>query len=207
MEMYEIQIPAGSGANKQLPDPYLLNYYESIDNRILWLDADVGESTIEIAKKIIRWNADDEDASIPVENRTPIKLYIASGGGDAYEMLVVLDAILSSQTPVYTVNMGLAASAACVLLIAGHKRFAMPHSHALWHSGSGGLSGTMEQLQSATKHFDTMDAQLQELFLARTNIDIKTYKKQKEKDWYFTAEQMLEGGLVDYIVSSVNEIL
>lgn len=207
MDTFEIQIPAGSGANKQLPDPYLLNYYESVDNRILWIDSAVSEDTIEIAKKIVRWNAEDDDASIPIENRMPIKLYIASGGGDAYAMLVVLDAILSSQTPVYTVNMGLAASAACVLLIAGHKRFAMPHSHALWHSGSGGLSGTMEQLQSATKHFDTMDAQLQDLFLSKTKIDLKTYKKQKDKDWYFTADQMLDGGLVDVIVSSINEIL
>lgn len=207
MDTFEIQIPAGSGANKQLPDPYLLNYYESVDNRILWIDSAVSEDTIEIAKKIVRWNAEDDDASIPIENRMPIKLYIASGGGDAYAMLVVLDAILSSQTPVYTVNMGLAASAAYVLLIAGHKRFAMPHSHALWHSGSGGLSGTMEQLQSATKHFDTMDAQLQDLFLSKTKIDLKTYKKQKDKDWYFTADQMLDGGLVDVIVSSVNEIL
>ena len=207
MGTFEIQIPAGSGANKQLPDPYLLNYYESVDNRILWIDSAVSEDTIEIAKKIVRWNAEDDDASIPIENRMPIKLYIASGGGDAYAMLVVLDAILSSQTPVYTVNMGLAASAACVLLIAGHKRFAMPHSHALWHSGSGGLSGTMEQLQSATKHFDTMDSQLQDLFLSKTKIDLKTYKKQKDKDWYFTADQMLDGGLVDVIVSSVNEIL
>lgn len=207
MDTFEIQLPAGSGANKQLPDPYLLNYYESVDNRILWIDSTVSEETIEIAKKIIRWNAEDSDASIPIENRSPIKLYIASGGGDAYAMLVVLDAILSSQTPVYTINMGLAASAACVLLIAGHKRFAMPHSHALWHSGSGGLSGTMEQLQSATKHFDTMDAQLQDLFLSKTKIDLKTYKKQKDKDWYFTADQMIDGGLVDIIVSSVNEIL
>ena len=185
----------------------MLNYYESADNRILWLDSDVSETTVEIAKKIIYWNAQDDDASIADEKRTPIKLYIVSGGGDAYSMLVVLDAILSSRTPVYTVNMGLAASAACVLLIAGHKRFAMPHSHALWHSGSGGLSGTMEQLQSATKHFDTMDAQLQDLFLSKTKIDLKTYKKQKDKDWYFTADQMLDGGLVDVIVSSVNEIL
>ena len=207
MDTLEIKVPAGSGANMQLPDPYLLYYYESADNRILWLDSDVSETTVEIAKKIIYWNAQDDDASIADEKRTPIKLYIVSGGGDAYSMLVVLDAILSSRTPVYTVNMGLAASAACVLLIAGHKRFAMPHSHALWHSGSGGLSGTMEQLQSATKHFDTMDAQLQDLFLSKTKIDLKTYKKQKDKDWYFTADQMLDGGLVDVIVSSVNEIL
>lgn len=207
MDTLEIKVPAGSGAKMQLPDPYLLNYYESADNRILWLDSDVSETTVEIAKKIIYWNAQDDDASIADEKRTPIKLYIVSGGGDAYSMLVVLDAILSSRTPVYTVNMGLAASAACVLLIAGHKRFAMPHSHALWHSGSGGLSGTMEQLQSATKHFDTMDTQLQDLFLSKTKIDLKTYKKQKDKDWYFTADQMLDGGLVDVIVSSVNEIL
>ena len=122
-------------------------------------------------------------------------------------MLVVLDAILASKTPVYTVNMGLAASAACVILVAGHKRFTMPHAHALWHSGSGGLSGTMEQLQSATKHLDTVDDQMQALFLDRTKVELKAYKKQKDRDWYFTADQMLESGLVDVIVASIDEIL
>lgn len=207
METFEICIPNGSGANKQLPDPYLLNYYEASDNRILWLDTEVNEATVEIAKKIIKWNIDDQTAGIQADDRIPIRLYIASSGGDVYSMLVVLDAILTSTTPVYTVNMGLAASAACVLLVAGHKRFSMPHAHALWHSGSGGLSGTMEQLQSATQHLDTMELQLQEMFLDRTNIDLKTYKKRKNQDWYFTAQQMLDNGLIDKIVNDVNEII
>lgn len=207
METFEISIPNGSGANKQLPDPFLLNYYEAADNRILWIDTEVNEATVEIAKKIIKWNIDDETAGIKVDERIPIMLYIASAGGDVYSMLVVLDAILMSKTPVFTVNMGLAASAACVLLVAGHKRFSMPHAHALWHSGSGGLSGTMEQLQSATQHLDTMDLQLQEMFLERTNIDLKTYKKKKNQDWYFTAQQMLDNGLIDKIVDDVREII
>ena len=207
MDIFEVQLPQASGANMQLPDPFLLNYYESAENRQLWLDTEVGDATIEIAKKIIKWNADDNDANIPVEKRVPIKLYIASNGGDIYAMLVVLDAILASKTPVYTVNMGLAASAACVILVAGHKRFTMSHAHALWHSGSGGLSGTMEQLQSATKHLDTVDDQMQVLFLDRTKVELKAYKKQKDRDWYFTAEQMLESGLVDEIVASIDQIL
>lgn len=207
MELLDIVLPAGTGANLQLPDPYMLNYYEALDTRTLWLDSEVSSETVEIAKKIRKWNSDDADSDIPLKDRIPIKICISSGGGDAYAMLVVLDTILTSKTPVYTINMGLAGSAACVILVAGHKRFTMPHAHALWHSGSGGITGTMDQIQSASKHFDAMESQLQDLLLERTKIDIKQYKKQKDKDWYFTAEQMVESGLVDEIISDISTIL
>lgn len=207
MELLDIVLPTGAGANLQLPDPYMLNYYEALDNRTLWLDTEVTGETIEIAKKIQKWNSDDEDSDIPIEKRKPIKICISSGGGDAYVMWAVVDTILASKTPVYTINMGLAGSAACVILVSGHKRFSMPHAHALWHSGSGGISGTMDQIQSASKHFDAMEAHLQAVLLERTKIDVKQYKKQKDKDWYFTAEQMLESGLVDSIVSDISTIL
>lgn len=207
MEQINIAIPTGTGANLQLPDPFILNYYEALEHRVVWLDSEVSDESIEIVKKIMRWNAEDGDMDIPVDSRVPIKLMISSPGGDVYTMLALMDAILTSKTPVYTCAVSLAASAACVVLLAGHKRFALPHAHAMWHSGSGGLSGTMEQIQSASKHLDTIEDQMQEFFLQRTKIDIKAYKKQKDKDWYFTSAQMLESGLVNQIVESIDEIL
>lgn len=207
MDYLDIQLPEGTGCNLQLPDPYLLSWYEQSENRTLWLDKELTEESVELTKKIIRWNVEDDDKNIPVESRVPIKVILASPGGDLYTMLGIADAILMSKTPVYTCAVSLAASAACVILVVGHKRFAFPHAHGMWHSGSAGLSGSMEQVQSATKHLDGIESQMQELLLNKTKIDAKKLKRMKDKDWYFTAEEMLENGLVDRIVSSVNEII
>jgi ATP-dependent Clp protease protease subunit len=207
MDLLDILIPEETGANKQLPDPFLLNYYEALSNRYIWVEDEITGSVNEIVKKILWWNADDEDKSIPVEQRTPIKIFISSPGGDLYAMLGLVDVIQASSTPVYTINVSMAASAACLLLISGHKRFAFPHSTSLWHAGSAGLEGTMEQVQSASKHFDGLENKLKDFFLSKTKVDVKKYRRQKDKDWYFDANEQFENGLVDKIITNISEIL
>lgn len=207
MELLDVVIPSGSNANAQLPDPFMLNYYEQAQERIIWLDRMLDEDGIEIVKKILWWNMEDADRDLPVEERKPIRVMLVSPGGDIYVMLAIMDAIRMSKTPVYTCAVSLAASAACVILLAGSKRFAFPHAHGMWHSGSAGVSGSMEQVQSATKHLDVIEDQMQEFFLERTNVSPRTLKKYKDKDWYFSAKEMLDNGLIDRIVESVDEIL
>lgn len=207
MEIMELELPVGTGANKQLPDPYLINYYEQAENRTIWLDTELGESGVEIVKKIMRWNYEDKDMGLAPEDRKPIRVVLMSPGGDIYAMLAILDAIMLSQTPVYTYVVGQAASAACVILLSGHKRYAFPHSHAMWHSGSAGMSGTMGQIQDVTKHLDVVEDQMSKFLLDKTHITAKQLKKYKDRDWYFTADQMLEYGMVDAIVESLDEIL
>lgn len=190
----DIVLPAESPANMKLADPTLVNYYKNLDERVLWLDSTVDENTIELTKQIMIWNAEDNRAGILDENRRPIHLHILSGGGSVYQMNALMDAILMSQTPVYTYNMGLAASAACAIFLSGSKRYAAPHSHAMWHSGGAGLEGTMEQIQSASKHFDRMEDQMRDFLLSRTNVDLKLYKRYKDKDWYLDAKDQIDYG-------------
>lgn len=199
-DLLDIMLMPNTEANLQLADPTLVTYYQNLEDRVLWLDSAVDENTVELTKKILIWNAEDERAGFEIENRRPIHLRILSGGGSAYQMLALIDAILTSKTPVYTYNMGFAASAACCILVAGHKRFATAHSHAMWHSGCAGLDGTMEQIQSASKHFDRMEEQMRDFLLSRTKVDLKTYRKQKDKDWYMDANDQLALGLVDQIL-------
>lgn len=202
MEEYlDVTLPDESGANLQLADPALVTYYQNVSERVLWLDSVVDENSLELTKKILIWNAEDERAGIPVSERQVIRLYIMSGGGLVYPMATLMDSILLSKTPVYTYNMGLAASAACVILVAGHKRFAMQHSHAMWHAGAAVLEGNMEQIQSASKHLDRMEDQMRDFLIGRSNIDLKLYKKYKDKDWYMDANEQLSLGIVDEIIA------
>lgn len=187
-------LPLESPANLKLADPILVNYYKELAERVLWLDSVIDQNTIELTKQILIWNSEDAKNNVADADRRPIHLYIMSGGGSVYQMNALVDVILMSRTPVYTYNMGIAASAACVIFLSGSKRYAAPHSHAMWHSGGAGLEGTMEQIQSASKHFDRMEDQMRDFLLSRTNVDMRLYKRYKDKDWYLDANEQLEHG-------------
>lgn len=203
-----ILLPASlftDGATLQLPEPGLLSYYRNREARTLWLDDEVNEqSALLLVRAILEYNR--EDANIPVEGRTPIKLLIFSYGGDALSCLSLIDTIEMSKTPVYTVNMGAAMSAALLILLAGHKRFCLPRSTALAHSGSGGTSGTYEQTEAQMKDYQHFVKLMRDYIMERTNIDKKTLDKNKSKEWFLYAEDQLKYHVVDEIVSSTDQI-
>ena len=99
----------------------------------------------------------------------------------------------SRKTPVYTVNVGMCLSNGLTLLMAGHKRFALRHSTGMYHSGSARIEGIKEQVDAATKYLASQD---------------KMYEKcVMETDWYMTADEMLELGIVDKIIDSLDEVM
>ena len=101
--------------NLKLPDPSLKQFYEDLDERIIWIDDEITEgNTIPVTKAILRWNKEDKD--IPIEERKPIKILIFSPGGDLYTTLALVDIMLLSKTPVYTYNMGIAMSGGLLLI-------------------------------------------------------------------------------------------
>ncbi len=140
-------------ANLNLPDPSLVHYYRSHAKRIIWLEDDIDEDAIVIVNNIIAWNI--EDIGKKVEERTPIKIYINSPGGNLNECMAICDAIRMSETPVYTINLNMAASAAAAIFMCGHKRVAMPSAQFLIHLGSGGTMGTYQQTKSQQKNYET----------------------------------------------------
>lgn len=196
---------AGTGATRDIPDPSLLNYYEQLDGRILWLDMGVDASVTEMSKKIIRWNA--QDKAIPVEERIPIRLMIFSEGGCQSSMLHLGDIITMSKTPVYTYNLGIAASAAFYLLVCGHKRFATPHALGMWHLGSLGVQGQHNQVMQTTKMLQNQETQIKDMILSRTSIDEKTYRKHRDEDWWLFADDMVKYGIVDAVINDIDDIL
>lgn len=202
-KLYAI-IPNGL-ENLSLPDPVLLNQYKNLQRRVLWVDDEVDEYVLEHAKQIYLWNS--EDKGVPKEQRKPIWVFVHSCGGALYHALNLIDAMMASETPIYTVNAGIALSAGCEILLAGSKRFAMKHSTAMIHSGSGGFEGTYEQTEQMVTHYRALMKRLDEYNLERTKIDEKMLKKKKAADWYFTAEEQLANGIVHEIVESMDAIL
>lgn len=97
-------------------------------------------------------------------------------------------------------------SAAFLILIAGHKRFATKNAVCLIHSGSGGTQGTYEQTEAQMKDYKHAVAAMREFILARTKIDQKLLAKYKSTEWYLYKEDLLNYGIVDKIIESVDEL-
>lgn len=190
--------------NLQLPSPDLLDYYQDVNNRILWIQGEISTPTLEVVHKIMEINRADKD--IPVEERKPIKLFIDTNGGAVTVMWSVVNAIKMSKTPVYTINFCDALSAGAHILAAGHKRFGMPGSTVLIHSGSCAFGGTAEQADSAKKYYDSLGKKADEELLNRTAIDRKVFNRKKIIDWYLSTEEALANNIIDKIVESFDEL-
>ena len=189
-------------ANMQLPDPFLRDHYRDEANRIFWLDSNVDENTLELVKMIIRCNKEDKDK--PVENRAPIRVMINSGGGDVQVELTIINAIKLSKTPVYTINFCNAMSAAADILACGHKRYALPGTIVMVHSGGYSVVGTVEQAESRQKYVSSLMKKANDEFLARTKVSAKTLKKTGATDWYMHEDEALANGVIDEIITDLD---
>ena len=196
-----VGIPS-STANLQLPDPDLRDFYIDEQNRVFWLDSEINDLTLSLVKMIIRCNK--EDKGMPAEDRKPIKIMINSLGGNVQVMLVIIKAIEMSKTPVHTIVYCDAMSAAAEILASGHKRYAMPGTCVMVHSGSCGFGGTMEQVESYKKYVDALTKRATDSFLSKTKIDAKTYKKKGASDWYMNEIEAEKVGIIDEIITDLD---
>ena len=178
--------------NLQLPSPELLNFYKDVQNRSLWI-GDVDDGLLEHIKLILCWNK--EDAGKQKDERKPIKLFIHSYGGNADVCFSLISLIKISKTPIYTINMGMAASAGALIFISGHKRFAMDGSAALIHQGSTSVDGTAGQVLAASKAYTDLLKKMQAFILENTKITKAVYNKNKKDDWTILSDKFVEYGI------------
>lgn len=197
----------GLPSNGPFPEPEILNYYKMLQNRKLWFDISVDETVLDFIRLIMLFNMEDQQANIPIEEREPIWIYIENYGGDADMMWALIDAIKTSVTPVYVVNMGLAASAAGIIFIAGHKRFMMPSAHVLIHEGSGSIKGDAVKILDQADSYQKGLSRMRSFILDHTRIPASTLKKKRNNDWDISAEDCLKYGICDVIVERMDEIL
>ena len=173
---------------------------EDIKERKMYLNSDVDEQCIEkLVYHILRFNRKDKD--IPVEERKPILLYINTPGGNVVEGWGLIDAIVCSKTPVYTINQAQCASMGFLIAIAGHKRYSMPHAEYLMHEG---YTGAFDNLSKAKDRIDFEAGEMEEMtrkfVLEHTKMDSDFYKENYHREFYFLPDKAKELGVVDYIV-------
>ena len=173
---------------------------EDYDDRRLFLNSEIDESVItSIAYHILRYNRLDKGK--PIEERKPILLYLNSPGGSVSDGLGLIDTILQSKTPVYTINQALCASMGFLIFIAGHKRYTMKHSEFLMHDGS---TFTWDSTAKAKDRLDfetnELEKSMRDYIISRTNIDEQLYEEKYRVEWYMLSDIAKQYGVCDYII-------
>ena len=194
-----------SDANLQLADPSLVQYYHDLANRSIWIDGEINVSTLDIVSKIIRWNR--EDKGKPVDERKPIKLFFLSPGGDLEIEEAVVSTIRLSQTPVWGIAMGMVASAASLIYLSCHKRFALPNAYLIIHQGSAQMGGNYDQMVAAMKDYEEQIERMTRFYIENTDYTEEEIRANIKTDWYVRGEELLERKLITNWVSTIDELL
>lgn len=187
-------------------DGHYIYYYEDkfsqedLDERRLFLNEVVDSSTVDqIAYHILRYNKLDK--GIPKQDRKPILLYINSPGGSLVDGFSIIDVILNSITPVYTINLAFSASMAFLIFIAGHKRYTLKHGEFLMHEGTtwgfGEMNKVKDKIEFETKQIESM---VKDYVLNQTTITPELYEKNERVEWYMLADEAKKYGIAQFII-------
>lgn len=131
-----------------------------------------------------------------------IKLYINSPGGSVTAGLAIYDTMQYIRPNVTTVCVGIAASMAAVLLAAGEKgkRFALPNSEVMIHQIMGGAEGQATDIKIRAEHILKIKDLLNKILAKHTNQPESKIEKDTDRDYFLSAKEAKEYGLIDKII-------
>ena len=140
--------------------------------------------------------------------RRDISLYINSPGGSVSAGLAIMDTMRLIPNDVSTLAMGLAASMGQFLLSAGTrgKRHALPHARVLMHQGSAGIGGTAVDIEIQAQNLEHVRDTVLGLIAEHTGQPISTIQADSLRDRWFTAEEARSYGLIDHVVTSLEDV-
>jgi len=141
------------------------------------------------------------------DDKKDIYMYINSPGGSVTAGFAMFDTMRHIKSDVSTINVGLAASMGSFLLTGGAKgkRLALPHSRVMIHQPMGGARGQAEDIRIEAEQILQIKSSLVGMYSTMTGQTRERILKDLDRDTFMSAEQALEYGLIDKIVSSVNE--
>ena len=175
-------------------------YSRLLNDRIVFLGEPVTRDSANLViAQLLHLESQDPDKDIT--------LYIDSPGGDVYAGLGIVDTMKFIKPDVSTICVGMAASMGAVLLAAGAKgkRFALPNSMVLIHQPSSGAQGQQTDIQIVADETKYIREHLNGLLAGFTGQPIETINADTERDNYMRAQQAMEYGLVDKVITSRKE--
>jgi len=137
-----------------------------------------------------------------------ISLYINSPGGVVTSGMAIYDTMQFIKPGVVTLCMGQAASMGSLLLTAGAKdmRFILPQARVMLHQPSGGFQGQASDIERHAQDIIRLKKRLNEIYVKHTGQDLETIERTLDRDHFMTAEESVEFGVVDKVISSRDEL-
>lgn len=131
-----------------------------------------------------------------------IQLYVNTPGGSVTAGLAIYDTMQFIKCPVSTVCVGMAASMGAVLLGSGAKgkRFALPNSQIMLHQVAGGVTGEAVEIEITAKQIVKIRERLNNILVKHTSQPLDKIEKDTDRDFYLTAEEAKEYGLIDEVI-------
>lgn len=174
-------------------------YLDHLKQRKIIINTEIDDCLIEDAVlRIMQWN--QEDKGLDVENRKPVTIYLNSPGGMVTAGFALIDTIINSKTPVYTVNLGIEYSMGFLIGIAGHKRYTQSFATFLLHDGSGFLYNSMSKIRDTAIFYEELENKIKNFILSHSTLSPKLYDKKYGSEWYMFAEEAKANGFTDYII-------
>jgi ATP-dependent Clp protease protease subunit len=133
-----------------------------------------------------------------------IAMYINSPGGVVTSGMAVYDSMQFIKAAVSTLCIGQAASMGSLLLAAGHKdmRFALPNARIMLHQPSGGFQGQASDIERHAEDIIKMKRRLEEVYVRHTGQSREVIERTLDRDYFMTAEQARDFGLVDQVITN-----
>ncbi len=166
-------------------------------DRILFLGTAIDHDTANIINSQLMYlnSTGDDD----------IKMFINSPGGSVIDGLAIYDVMNLVKPDVSTYCMGMCASMGSILLSSGAKgkRYSLPNGEVMIHQVSGGVEGPFADMQIAVDHAGRLQRKLFKILSLNTGKSIEQIEIDANRDNWFEAEQALDYGLIDEIISTV----
>jgi ATP-dependent Clp protease, protease subunit len=180
-----------SGAGERAYDIYSL----LLKNRIIFLGTAINDQVANlVVAQLLYLSREDPDSGI--------QMYINSPGGQVYAGMAIYDTMRMIPNKISTVAVGVAASFGTVLLAAGSKgqRYALPHATIHMHQPLGGAQGQASDIEIQAKEILRLKDRLNLILAEATGQDVEAIIHDTERDFYMSAEQAVEYGLVDKVL-------
>jgi len=171
-------------------------YSRLLKDRIIFLGTPIDDVVSNsIMVQLLHLESEDPDKDI--------FMYINSPGGSITSLFTIFDTMNYIRPDISTVCMGLAASAASVILAGGTKgkRYSLPNARIMLHQPSGGMEGTVADMERNFDLIVSMRTQLNQLLADFTNQDVEKVTTDTDRDFWMTAQEALEYGIVDEVLT------
>jgi ATP-dependent Clp protease protease subunit len=172
-------------------------YSRLLNERIIFLGTPVDDQIANlVVAQLLHLESEDPDKDI--------SLYVNSPGGGVYAGLAIYDTMQFIKPDVQTICFGVAMSMGSLLLAGGApgKRAALPNSRILIHQPSGGFEGQSADIEIHAREILDLRGHVDEIYARHTGQTVERVHEDMERDRFFTAEQALEYGLIDRVISS-----